>query len=1014
MNTRKEIQYQVEKLLKLKQNYFYKKLSIVEFAYFVTGERLSYSDIGSHSFETIRPGERWGSNWTYAWLRGTIVTPKEAAGKRLVVLADFGSEATLYVNGKVSGALDLQHDDVTLTRNAREGETFELAAEAYAGHSDRQPVLGTSYLCLFQEEVYQFFLDLECLWQVLQHTDANALRASEINRCLTEVIAAFDLGLQDDKLVDQANNCRKRMEPLLACVNGSTSPLLFLMGQSHLDIAWLWPIEETKRKIARTMSNQLALMDEYPDYTYVQSQPYLFRIVKDLYPELYSRIKQKVEDGRIIPEGGMWVESDTNLAGGESLIRQFLHGKRFFMEEFGKDNHMLWLPDVFGYSGNMPQIMKGCGIAYFASVKMFQTYENAADPFPYNTFLWEGIDGSEILTHLLDYGDYPIRVNPSFLIQQWNDRMQKDGISTRLVQFGHGDGGGGANRDDLEFLRRLGDLEGVPRTKHGSPIDYFEDQINRGIPDAKYVGELYYPAHRGTYTTQAKLKRFNRKTEIGFREFELWAAAAQLFRQNPYPYKEMDGLWKQLLLHHFHDILPGTSIHRVHEEAQAELVKLHETIYEMADEAKASLVDEQQDGVTVFNPLSWNRKGLVALPNGVSAIAGRSGQPLAVQWHDGIGYARLETPSMGWTAYASIAETQAELVDSVAAVCATNSRLENELMAIDMNNRGEIVNMVDKKTGMEWAAGPCNVMAMYRDQPSAFDAWEIDRRYRDSQVELEEPAEITVTANGPLFACVRVVRRLNQSTLIQDIRIEAGSRRVEFHTTVEWQEKNKMLRVDFPVRLHAHESMQEIQFGYVKRPTHASRPHDADRFEVNQHKWTALAETGRGFALLNDCKYGVAVKGNTLSMALLRSPSFPDESSDLGTHQFTYAFMFWEGSFQESGVIQEAYELNYPLSAVRGAGPDGELSLIQIDRSSILAETVKLAEDGSGDWIVRLYESTGSATRCEVRASLSYSKVMETNMLEENQAELPAVDDRIQLHFRPFEVKTIRLVQIGI
>lgn len=1011
MNTRKEIQYQLEKLLKAKPELIYTKLSSVQFTGFITKERLSYSEISHYEFEPIHPGDRWGDNWLYFWLRGTIVVPKEAEGKRLVVVADFGSEATLYINGMVSGALDLQHHDVTLTRSASEGEQFELVAEAYAGHSGQQPVFGESYLCLFEEEIYQLFIDLECLWQGLQHIEADSLRASEINRCLTEVIAALDFGLQGERRTEHVQFCRELMKPLLDCVNGSTSPLLFLMGQSHLDIAWLWPIEETKRKIARTMSNQLTLMDEYPDYQYVQSQPYLFQLAKELYPEMYERIKQRVAEGRIIPEGGMWVESDTNLAGGESLIRQFLHGKRFFQEEFGKDNQMLWLPDVFGYSGNMPQIMKGCGINYFASVKMFQTYENVVDPFPYNTFMWEGIDGSEILTHLLDYGDYPIRVNPSFLIGQWNNRVQKDGIATRLVQYGHGDGGGGANREDMEFLRRLDNLEGVPRTRQGSPIAFFEDQVKRGIPDAKYVGELYYPAHRGTYTTQAQLKRLNRKTEIGFREVELWGAAAELLHRKAYPYKKMDHLWKQLLLHHFHDILPGTSIHRVHEEAQAELKKLHVTIHEMADEARASLAESQSADVTVFNSLSWGRKELVALPDGVHAIADHTGNAMPVQRHDGILYAQLEPPSMGWATYGVIQGDHTVSAAASSDVSATESHLENEYLAIELNDRGELISIVDKQTGTEWAADPCNVIAMYRDQPSAFDAWEIDRRYRASAVALEDKAEIAVTANGPLFANIRIKRKLHESTMIQDIRIRSGSRRVEFHTTVDWNEKNKMLRVDFPVRVHANESMQEIQFGYVRRPNHASRPHDADRFEVSQHKWTALAETNRGFALLNDCKYGVAVKDQTISMTLLRSPSYPDETSDQGTQQFTYGFLFWDGSFHDSRVIQEAYELNYPLHAVHGAGSLTEQSLLQVDRANVIAETVKLAEDGSGDWIIRLYESKGSSVSCGIQTGLSYSALFETDMLEQNLMELPVESDRINLQFRPFEVKTIRLVR---
>ncbi|GGD49235.1 alpha-mannosidase [Paenibacillus nasutitermitis] len=1011
MNTRTEIQYHIEKLLKLKDRYIYTKISSIDFTGFVTNERLSCAETSGNLFNPIRPGERWGGDWMYAWLRASVIAPQAAEGKRLVILADFGSEATIYVNGIVSGALDLQHHDVTLTRSGMPGEKFELVAEAYAGHTGLQPMMGKSFLCVFEEDIYQFYIDLECLFQVRQHVDVNSLRAAEIDGHLKQVISTIDFSLALEERTANVNRCRSFMAPLLACVNGSTAPLMFLMGQSHLDIAWLWPIEETKRKIARTMSNQLALMEEYPEYRYVQSQPYLFQLAKDLYPELYARIKQAVAEGRIIPEGGMWVEPDTNLPGGESLIRQVMHGKRFFKEEFGKDNDMLWLPDVFGYSGNLPQIMKGCGLRYFASVKMFQTYENVAAPFPFNTFLWEGIDGTQILTHLLDYGEFPIRVNPSFLISQWNGRVQKDGIATRLVQFGHGDGGGGANRDDLEFLRRLENLEGVPRTKHGSPIDYFQDQIDRGIPDAKYVGELYYPAHRGTLTTQALLKRLNRKAEISLREVELWGAAAERLQGREYPYDAMDQLWKRLLLHQFHDILPGTSIHRVHEEAQAELTRLNEDICDMAAGTRDTLADGGSTGLTVFNSLSWKRNELLVLPDGVNGITDSNGKAIPVQRHDGVIYAEVESPSMGWSTYA-IGQGGAPVEVVVPkAVSATRTHLENEYLSIEVNGQGELVSIVDKESGTEWAAGSCNALKMYRDQPSAFDAWEIDRRYAASPVELDGKASVCVTADGPLFANIRVERVLHNSTLIQDIRIRAGSRRIEFHTTVHWNETNKMLRVDFPVGIYANESLQEIQFGYVRRPNHSSLPHDSDRFEGCQHKWSALAETNRCFALLNDCKYGISVKDHTMSMTLLRSPTYPDETSDQGTHQFTYGFLIWNGSFADSPVVQEAYELNYPVSITRGASRIEEMSLLQVNQANVIAETVKLAEDGSGDWIMRLYECKGSSISCGLDVGMPVAAVFETNMLEEITAELPHENGEILLHFRPFEVRTIRIVQ---
>lgn len=1010
MNTKKEILYLVEKLLRKKDQFLYTKIAEIEFAGFTTREHLTLAEAEAQPVLPFAEGDRWGGDWTYGWFRSTVTVPEQAAGKRLVAKLDFGCEATVFVNGVVRGAMDLHHHEVTLTRSARPGERFEIVAEAYAGHSGKQPTFGQSHLCVVEEEVYQFFIDLECLFDLRHHLDADSLRVAEIDRCLTQVMSTFDIGLRQDALAANANACRRLMEPLLACVNGSTAPVMYLMGQSHLDIAWLWPIEETKRKIARTLSNQLALMEEYPEYRYVQSQPYLFQLVKTHYPELYDRLRKAVREGRLIPEGGMWVEPDTNLPGGESLIRQIMHGKRFFREEFGVESEMLWLPDVFGYSGNLPQIMRGCGLKYFASVKMFGTYDNVGDPFPYNTFVWEGIDGSQVLAHLMDYGDYyPIRITPSYLIRQWKNRVQKDGIATRLVQFGHGDGGGGANRDDMEFLRRLHDLEGAPRARNESPIAFFEDQIERGVPDAKYVGELYYSAHRGTYTTQAIIKKLNRKTEIAFREAELWGAAAQLLQGRAYPYAELDRFWKTLLLHQFHDILPGSSIHRVHEEARAELTALNASVQETAGAARDALAGGDAGRITVFNSLSWTRKGLVALPEGVKGLRDESGNSLPVQCEDGICYAAVEAPSVGWRTYVADDEAAGAAPVAASAVRASETRLENEYLAISVNERGELISIVDKETGTEWAAGNCNVMRMYRDQPSDFDAWEIDRRYRAAELELDADATVSVRANGPLFAAIRVERRLNRSTMIQDIRLCAGSRRVEFHTTIHWREANKLLKVDFPVRVHANESLQEIQFGHVKRPNHASRPHDADRFEVCHHKWSALAEANRGFALLNDCKYGISVSGGTMSLTLLRAPTFPDETSDQGTHTFTYGFTVWHGAFFDSPVVREAYEMNVPLTVAPKGGFRDRQSLIQVEAENIVAETVKLAEDGSGHWVIRLYESKGASVPCTLAMGLPVGRVWETDMLEQVKGELPHAGNEIRLSFRPFEVKTIRV-----
>ncbi len=360
---------------------------------------------------------------------------------------------------------------------------------------------------MWQEDVYQLWVDVETLYQIRENVDRDSLRVAEIDRALRDFTVIVDYERPRAEMLETVRACRRRLAPLLACVNGSTAPTMFAFGHAHLDVAWLWPLAEMERKIARTMATQLALMAEYPEYKFLQSQPHLYRVVKTRYPELYARIRTAVEAGQLIPEGGTWVEPDTNIPGGESLIRQFIYGRRFFQEEFGVACKLLWLPDVFGYSGALPQIMRGCGIRYFSTQKIFWSY-NGGDPFPYNTFTWEGIDGSEVFVHL--HNDYSSRTGPAAVIQRWNERVQKDGFSTRLFPFGWGDGGGGPTRDHLEFLRREGDLEGVPRVIIASPLAYFEDHEAKGWPDERYVGELYFQAHRGTYTSQARTKRGNR------------------------------------------------------------------------------------------------------------------------------------------------------------------------------------------------------------------------------------------------------------------------------------------------------------------------------------------------------------------------------------------------------------------------------------------------------------------------------------------------------------------------
>ncbi|MDF1515779.1 MAG: glycoside hydrolase family 38 C-terminal domain-containing protein, partial [Anaerolineae bacterium] len=713
-----------------------------------------------------------------------------------------------------------------------------------------------------------------------------------------------------DEMLDSVRATRERLSPLLACVNGSTTPVMYGFGHSHIDVAWLWPLQETERKAGRTLATQLALMEQYHEFVFLQSQPHLYWMLQQRYPDIYERVKAAVQSGQLIAEGGTWVEPDTNISSGESLIRQFIHGKRFYQEEFGVDCELLWLPDVFGYSGALPQIMRGCGVKYFSTQKIFWAY-HGGDPFPYNTFIWEGIDGSEVYVHL--HRDYNARVDPENVIQRWNTRVQKDGFSTRLYPFGFGDGGGGPTRNHLEFARRLENLEGAPQFRMASPIQFFKDQDTAGWPENRYVGELYFQCHRGVYTSQAKTKKGNRKSEFALRRAEMWAVAAQALSGYTVPTEVLDTAWKTVLLNQFHDILPGSSIARVYEEAEAAYADVIATADATARDAALHVVEET-NAVTVFNDLGWSRHVLVSLPADYSGVEDSSGDTFPVQHQDGQVLAEVVVPSCGW-----VTLRNTEMVNTPNTITVSEHSLENAFMRVTFNDKGEISSLIDKQADQaELAAGLCNSFAMYKDVPTLFDAWDIDSMYELLPVPLDEPATFEVISSGPLVATIRITRRLNNSQMSQEVSLRRASRSLEFKTTIDWQERHKLLKVKFPVNIHSNDAIHEIQFGHIRRPNHRSRPFDGDRFEVANQKWTALAQGNQGCAVLNDCKYGVNVLGNSINLTLLKSAMAPDMHADLGLQEFSYAFYIWTGSFAGSDLIHEAYALNCPVMVVPG------------------------------------------------------------------------------------------------
>ena len=601
---------------------------------------------------------------------------------------DTGAESLVWVDGVVSGGCDWAHPDILLSNSGLPGAQYEILVESYAGAEPvlvtagpvphgtdhlpdpvegRRRTLGTSTFGIWQEDVFQLLMDATVLWELREQLDPASLRVDEIDRGLMGMTLLADLELPRFEMLNGIRMARQRLVPLLAAQNSTTSPVLHAFGHAHIDVAWLWPVAETERKVARTAANQLELLSSYGEYVFLQSQAQLYVMLRSRYPDLYDRVRAHVTRGQWNVEGSAWVEPDTNITGGESLIRQFIHGKRFFREEFERNTRIFWEPDVFGYSAALPQIMRGCGIPYFATQKIMWGY-NDGDPFPYNDFLWQGIDGSQVLAHI--FHGYGYETSPKHLVEAWASRAQKSGTSGLMLPFGYGDGGGGATREHLEYLLRARNLEGAPRTRIAPPIEYFEKLAERGATLPQYVGELYFQAHRGTYTSQARTKLLNRRAEVGLREAEFWASTASAITGSAAPLTDLERVWKRVLTNQFHDVLPGSSIGRVYEEAESDLSEIIAFADGVTRAAVSALVTDRSGAVTAFNSLSFPRRVLIAIPDDDGIVSDVMGAPLVTQSQEKQRLVEVTIPPCGWT---TVRTMQRSEVGSGSAIPAADS-----------------------------------------------------------------------------------------------------------------------------------------------------------------------------------------------------------------------------------------------------------------------------------------------------------------------------------------------------
>lgn len=1018
----------------------YQPLGEISWEAFPTMEYLTSEEALKGPFQPVSPGFTWGHEWEYCWFKGSIALPEEAKGQRIVMDLKPQGESALFVNGKSFGTYraswvnEPHHfmEDNVLSFCAQGGEHYDILMETYAGHfmpeaptggcttgpvlpgafedtaeEGKRRVLGKCTYGIWNEDAYQLYMDVATLSALLTTLDETSLRAAKIAKALQEFTLIADFEQPREGRIASYKAAREALRPVMEAKNGSSAPVFYAVGNAHLDLAWLWPMAETYRKTERTFAAQLRLIEEYPEYKFIQSQPASYEMCKKYYPELFARIKEAVKGGQWIADGAMWVEPDTNMASGEALIRQLIHGKRYYKEEFDVDSKVLWLPDTFGYTAALPQILKGCGVDYLVTQKIFWSY-NEGDQFPYHYFTWEGMDGSQVVSFLPT--SYTYRTDPIEANNIWKNRTQVQDLDAFLMPYGYGDGGGGPARDYIEYAKRQEDLEGSVKVKMAGPMEFFHDMEEQGGPVNTYVGELYFSAHRGTYTSQAAVKKNNRRNELAMREEEFWSSLG-LGRGLEYDLAKADALWKELLLHQFHDILPGSSIGRVYVEANKAHEAIHAGAQELLDQAIDALTErKEENAVTVWNSLSFDRKALVELPEAFGAGARTlEGQAVPVQKTEEGVKAIVDIPSCGAVSLVP-AEAGASGDGAKAAVSVKEEGdgyvLENSQVRATVDGRGEVVSFVLKESGREYAAQPMNRFRLYKDVPRLFDAWDIDSNYILQEVKAATEVSVEKVGEG-LEGVVKVSGRISESGFTQYIRLAADSRRLAFETEVDWKELHRLLKVSFPVDVYAENGINEMQFGYVERPAHRSRLYDKDRFEVCNHRYSALCDGSHGAAVLNDCKYGISMNGNALELTLLRAAACPEMRADNGQHSFTYAFTAWEGTFADSDVVRQGYELN--VKPVVSKGAVDRFSAVTVDKANVILDTMKPAEDGSGDIVLRLYEAKKAAAKAEVSLQFGAAKAYLCDMLENVIEEVPVTDGKIVLPFRAFEIKTVRV-----
>ncbi|MER6123562.1 glycoside hydrolase family 38 C-terminal domain-containing protein [Streptomyces sp. NPDC001795] len=949
--------------------------------------------------EPIGVGTRWGAPWGTSWFRVTGTVPEAWAGRTVEALLDLGFDENMpgfqceglvhRPDGTPVKGLNPRNQWVRIGSPVEGGESVDLRIEAASNPvildyrpfrptqlGDRETAGGEPQyrlarmdLAVFDETVWQLVLDLEVLGELMAELPVESARRWEILRAVERALDAVDL----QNVGGSAEQARSQLTEVLASPAAPSAHRISAVGHAHIDSAWLWPLRETVRKVARTTSNMTALIEDEPEFVFAMSQAQQWAWVKEHRPEVWARVKKTVAEGRFVPAGGMWVESDTNMPGSEAMARQFVHGKRFFLDEFGIENDEAWLPDTFGFAAGLPQIIKAAGSKWLLTQKISWSRTNK---FPHHTFLWEGIDGTRIFTHFPPVDTYNCSMKGSEIAHAARNFKDKGVARHSLAPTGWGDGGGGTTREMVAKAARLRDLEGSATVVWETPEEFFKKAEAEYPHPPVWVGELYLELHRATLTSQAKTKQGNRRSEHLLREAELWAATAAVRTGFPYPYQDLDRIWKTVLLHQFHDILPGSSIAWVHREARATYERIGGELTGIIEAAQRALAGEGAVPL-VFNAAPHARCGV---PAGGAGTPAGSGEVSLTQRADG-----------GFV-------------------------LTNDLLRVEIDARGLVVSSYDIEADRETIAPghAANLLQLHPDFPNMWDAWDVDEFYRNTVTDLLDVREIVPGEDG---ASVRIVRSFSASQVTQVLSLAPGERRLEIDTEVDWHETEKFLKLAFPLDLHAERYASETQFGHFYRPTHTNTSWEAAKFEACNHRFVHVEEPGWGVAVVNDSTYGHDVTRTvrktdagtttTVRVSLLRAPRFPDPETDQGVHRFRHALV---PGATIGDAVREGWRINLPERRLTGAHE--VTPLVTVAEDAVVLTAVKLADDGSGDVIARFHESRGGRTRATLTADFEVAAVTPTDLLERPLGDAAIPDhegNRITLRLRPFELVTLRL-----